>query len=121
VLLAPAFGAGLIAGPSFGHFYAGNDAQAWRGIGIRTGFVVGSVGPALLAGGYAGLGWFNITAPIAVAGILVSAVWDITTADEAAEAYNRQAFREPLRRSTGPSVVDASPRHGVELTLSIDL
>jgi hypothetical protein len=37
VLFAPVFGVGLIAGPSIGHFYAENTAQAWRGIATRGG------------------------------------------------------------------------------------
>lgn len=40
VLLTPAYGAGSIVGPSFGHFYTRNYTQALIGIGIRTGGAV---------------------------------------------------------------------------------
>ncbi len=89
VLGAPLFGAGLLLGPAAGHFYADNNRRAWVGIGIRTG---GALLPILATAGrsgYAGLGVFLVTAPIGGAVILVSAIYDIVTADNAARQYNR--------------------------------
>jgi hypothetical protein len=89
VLGAPLFGAGLLLGPAAGHFYADNNRRAWVGIGIRTG---GALLPILATAGrsgYAGLGAFLVTAPIGGAVILVSAIYDIVVADNAARQHNR--------------------------------
>lgn len=98
VLLAPAFGAGIIVGPAAGHFYAGNSGRAWKGIGVRVGT---AAAPLLLAGattlggndgaaeGFQGLGVFLLSGAVAVGVIAYSAIRDIATADDSARKYNR--------------------------------
>ena len=98
VLLAPAFGAGIIVGPAAGHFYAGNSERAWKGIGTRAG---AAAAPILLAEaatlggndgaaeGFQGLGVFLLSGAVAVGVIGYSAIRDIATADDSAREYNR--------------------------------
>jgi len=98
VLLAPAFGVGIIAGPAAGHFYAGNSERAWKGIGLRAGTAAAPVllaWAATLGGndgaaeGYQGLGVFLLSGAVAVGVIGYSTIRDIATADNSAHEYNR--------------------------------
>lgn len=114
VLLAPVFGVGLIVGPSFGHFYADNTGQAWTGIGLRSGGVLFPiVATAITTGGdadgYEGLETFALTGLVGLIGILTSAVYDIVTADNAAQEYNRD---RRLSARLGPTVVTLNVDRG---------
>lgn len=85
-LLLPAGGVGLVVGPAFGHFYAGDAQQAWTGIAIRSGgaFAVGVGG--VLALGAPRVGWGLLTiGALVVSG---SALFDIVTAWHSAQDYN---------------------------------
>jgi hypothetical protein len=109
ILLTPALGLGLIAGPALGHFYAGNSGQAWTGIAIRGGsavvtgigwgLVYGSVAPVYADGGRRGEpeepvfgDWAgDVGVGLFVVGIVAgvtSLVYDIATAPKAAGRYN---------------------------------
>ncbi len=85
--------AALPLGPALGHFYAGNDHQAWVGIGIRTGAIAGAM---LLIMGAALDGSKSTPATIdrylygATAVILGSAIYDIATAPAAARRANER-------------------------------
>ncbi|WP_263784415.1 hypothetical protein [Salinibacter grassmerensis] len=89
VLGAPIFGAGLLLGPAAGHFYAENNRRAWVGIGVRTGGALLPVLATVGRSGYEGLGIFLVAAPIGGAVVLISAIYDIVIADNAARRYNR--------------------------------
>ncbi|WP_208424670.1 hypothetical protein [Salinibacter ruber] len=83
-----------IFGPAAGHFYADNHRQAWVGIGTRTGgallpFLGLEVAGRLESGG---LGILLLTALAGGATVLISAVHDITTADD---AVREQAWARP--------------------------
>lgn len=93
LLLTPAFGAGLIVGPAFGHFYADNNVQAWRGIGTRAGaLTMPLLGFAMATGEEdmdEGITVLSVMTGIGLAGILASGIYDIATADNAARRYNQ--------------------------------
>lgn len=79
-----------IFGPAAGHFYANNYRQAWIGIGTRTGgvllpFLGLEVAGRLESGG---LGVLLTTALAGGATVLISAIRDITTADDAVRERN---------------------------------
>lgn len=94
-------GSGLTFGPALGHFYAGNGARAWTGIGLRA---VGSlVSPVLfVASIFNGVG----LAIAAVAGTLItvgSAAYDIGKASNSARQYNgRSGAQAQLAPIVGP-------------------
>jgi|APHM01.1.fsa_nt_gi hypothetical protein len=95
-----------IFGPAAGHFYAGNHRQAWIGIGTRTG---GALLPflGLEAAGRLESGGLGVLLATALAGgatVLISAIHDIVTADDAVRERN-QARR--LRRATPAEAVPA--------------
>ena len=120
VAFPPLLVAGIIAGPSTGHFYAENGGQAWKGIGIRTGGLLVAGGSAV---GIAAPGFLAAAAPggqetsepspvlvavlIAGAGLVVgSGIYDIGTAPSAARDYNER-LRADVR--VAPTV---NPRRG---------
>lgn len=123
LLLAPVFGAGLIVGPAFGHFYADNSGQAWNGIAIRGGAAATPVvlGALATAGSdepgaaYAGMGVFLVSGALAVLVIAGSAIYDVVTADDAARAYNRS---QNVRTRVTPTV--GGPQ-GEQVGLSVTL
>jgi hypothetical protein len=125
VLLAPLFGAGLVAGPAAGHFYAGNDEQAWSGIGVRGGaLLTAGIGWGLVLGstqptGFMGDpgGGYNPSPPlgdgarkagialisVGVAALLGSGAYDIATAWGAAKEYNRsRKVKAQVTPAVGP-------------------
>lgn len=114
ILLAPAFGAGLVVGPALGHFYADNSSQAWTGIGLRTGgALVGFLGANLAFGasweGNQALA--TVGEGLVVVGlgtVAISGLYDIVTADNSAREYNRehevQANLVPTAEPTGGQV-----------------
>lgn len=86
VLLTPVGGLGLVVGPSFGHFYAGNSQGAWTGIAIRSGgFGTIGVGSLLALGGKS-IGWTLMALSTLVIG--GSAIYDVVTAWHSTKDYN---------------------------------
>jgi hypothetical protein len=80
-----------VFGPAAGHFYAENHGQAWVGIGTRVG---GTLLPflGLATAGRSGSGGLRIFFTTVLTGgavVLLSALHDITTADDAVHEYNR--------------------------------
>lgn len=78
-------------GPSVGHFYANDDAQAWRGIALRVGGfglagVFGFVGVAQMQGGGEPRGL--TAAKVTLNLISIHALYDIVTAWDSAKDYN---------------------------------
>lgn len=120
VALTPAFGAGLIVGPSFGHFYAGNTGHAWAGIGLRAGGgLISMIGASASFGAmWEGReGAADTYATLAVAGlgtVVGSAVYDIATADNAVHQYNRA---HGLKTRVTPAVGPHSRQIGLALTI----
>lgn len=115
LLLTPVFGSGLIAGPSFGHFYANNTRQAVTGIGLRTaGATAFLVGLEDAVGADASEGAEALTV-MGLVTVVCSAVYDIGTADDAVRAYNDR-HRRQVR------VVPAAGRNGkVRLAVRVQL
>lgn len=113
VLLAPAFGAGLLIGPSFGHFYAGNGKQAMSGILIRGGgAAVGLRGWGMLLENPESA--FTLMT-IGLAIIVGSAIYDIATAGEAARQYNEV---HGLTAQVTPTVGPRGEQVGLSLQVS---
>lgn len=95
ILLTPAFGAGLIIGPAFGHLYARDYRQALLGIGSRLGGLLPPAAVWVAAAKddqTAGPAYGPLLGLSAIAGgviILQSAIQDIRTANNSAREYNR--------------------------------
>ncbi len=113
--------AAIPAGPALGHFYAGNERQAWTGIAIR-GTAMGVAVAALLGdalGGYDGGrdrgGSGDSVALGCVIVILGSAAYDVATAGASARAYNR---RHGLRTAALPVV---GPKGQVGMLVAVRL
>jgi hypothetical protein len=125
VLLAPLFGAGLVAGPAAGHFYAGNSGQAWAGIGIRSGaFLTAGLGMGLIWGSTQPTGFksdpdgeYDPTPPFGdrartagvvlfgagIAALLGSATYDVATVRGATKEQNRsRAVQAQVAPAVGP-------------------
>lgn len=111
-----------IFGPAAGHFYADNHRQAWVGIGTRTGgallpFLGLETADRLESGG---LGVLLTTALAGGATILISAIHDITTADDAVR-------KQTWARRPGVSDVRVAPTAGgpggeqIGLTVKVEL
>lgn len=111
VLLTPAHGAGLVVGPSFGHFYTRNYTQALVGIGIRIGGAVLVIRGftesfSLFSNGNSAEGEMQIT----VGAILLvgSAIFDIVTSWHAAQHYNESlASNVSIAPTAGPRLDQA--------------
>ncbi len=105
--------AGLLVGPSLGHFYAERWGRGLAGIGIRA------VGAAGVVGGIA-MEWNNPEGDnsdgIIAAGcglILGSIIWDVASAPHAARDWNRDAANH--RVSVRPAVVGQARAPGLRL------
>ena len=115
----PLWIAGTLVGPSVGHFYAENISQVLTGMGLRLGGgALGVLGGAAVldaalrgnSGGGGGAALF-LSGGLA---ILISAGYDIFTADDAARDYNDA---HGLNVEVAPTV---SPRgEQVELALRV--
>ena len=115
----PLLAAGILVGPSVGHFYAENTSQALTGIGIRLGGGALSVlgfGVALNAslegnsgGGGAALFYAGVLTSLASAG------YDIFTADDAARDYNEA---HGLSVQAAPTVGPRGEQVGLALQVS---
>jgi hypothetical protein len=113
VLLAPAFGAGLLIGPSFGHFYAGNGKQATYGILIRGGgAAVGLTGWGMILESSESA--FTLMT-IGLAIIVGSAIYDIATVGQAARQYNET---HGLTAQVTPTVGPRGEQVGLSLHVS---
>jgi len=110
---------GAFVGPSLGHFYADNTGQALAGIGIRLGGGALSVlgfGVALnarLEGNSGGGGTALFYAGVLTS--LVSAGYDIFTADDAARDYNEA---HGLSVQAAPTVGPRGDQVGLALQVS---
>ena len=110
---------GAFIGPSLGHFYAENTSQALTGIGIRLGggalgvLGYGAVLSAILEENSGGGG----VALLLVGGLtgLVSAGYDIFTADDAARDYNEA---HGLSVQAAPTVGPRGEQVGLALRVS---
>jgi len=110
---------GAFIGPSLGHFYAENTSQALTGIGIRLGggalgvLGYGAVLSAILEENSGGGG----VALLLVGGLtgLVSAGYDIFTADDAARDYNEA---HGLNAQVAPTVGPRGEQAGLALRVS---
>lgn len=120
--LIPIFGTGLIVGPAFGHFYAGDPEQAWRGIKIRAGAVVV---PAVVWGASAA-GLFSLdrhedlflgTLAAGATILLWSAIYDIFTAADSAREMNMA--RAPGPRLQVTPTVSGSRNRQVGLSMRV--
>jgi hypothetical protein len=102
---APLWAAGIFIGPSVGHFYAENTSQALTGIGLRVGgsaLLVLGAGAAVNSGGSSGGSGSGV---LLVGGLLglVSAGYDIFTADDAARDYNEaHGLKSRVAPAVGP-------------------
>jgi hypothetical protein len=87
--------AGVIVGPSVGHFYAGNYMRGFASIGLRAG--IAGLGFLVVVGVISSYGIDDIGAAIIGAaliggagiGILASGIYDIWTCPDAVRKYNR--------------------------------
>jgi hypothetical protein len=105
----PLLAAGILVGPSAGHFYAENTTQALTGIGLRLGGV--AIGFRGLLENPLGEGGEGL---ILVGGltILTSGVYDIFTAGGAARDYNET---HGLKAHVGPAVGPQGEQVGLSL------
>lgn len=123
-------GAGLITGPSIGHFYAGDEWQALKGIGLRSAGIAASTGGYYLflscafRGAFVGsdcsVGTGILGAVSFFGGIgltLGNAIHDMSTADKSARAYNRKHNPE-ISLSITPYYDPASRTRGLTLKIS---
>jgi hypothetical protein len=116
----PLWIAGILVGPSVGHFYAENISQALTGMGLRLGGgALGVLGgaavlDAALGGDSSGEGG----AALILAGgltILISGGYDIFTADDAAREYNAA---HGLNAQVAPTVGPCGEQAGLALRVS---
>ena len=105
--------AGYLAGPSIGHFYAGETRRAWIGVGVR-GLIGIGFGAALVTLLDEGSG--NDQNAVGVAFLAAGAgamVADIVTAPRSARIHNEKV----RRMSIGPASVGGAPGIRVDLGL----
>lgn len=113
-ILLPA--AGLLFGPSLGHFYAGRSGHAFAGIGLRVAGIAG------LAAGTA-MDWNHPSGPGAAIGLvggglfLGSIICDIASAPRAAREWNRDAATR--RISVRPTVVGEARAPGLRVDVRL--
>ena len=113
---AAVFCAGLIAGPSLGHFYAGRPKRALIGVGIRTVCVLGmaiAVGNSL-----ADFSGDNSTSNDVLAGASLllcagSAIYDIADAPQSARKHNVKTQEGSI--GVTPSLIGCAPGLRVDL------
>lgn len=93
--------AAIPAGPSLGHFYAGNERQAFVGIAIR-GTAMGTLVLGALGAAYNEKSAENVVYG-SVAVILASSLYDVATAGESARDHNRrQGYTARALPTIGP-------------------
>lgn len=116
VVLTPAFGVGLLVGPSLGHFYAGDSQQAWIGIGLRTVgggvFLEGVASEIAAAEKSSGPNAATVVGALIVGG---SAIYDIVTASGSAREYNEA---HGLNAQVTPTVGPRGEQVGLALRVS---
>ena len=102
-----------LAGPSIGHFYAGQSGRAWIGIGVRglIGIATAAAFVSLIDEGSAN-NQEALSVGLLTAGVAAMVV-DIVTAPGSARAHNEKV----RRMSIGPASVGGAPGIKVELGL----
>ena len=102
-----------LAGPSIGHFYAGESGRAWIGIGVRG--LIG-IGTAAAFASLIAEGSSNDSEALSIglltAGVAAMVV-DIVTAPGSARAHNEKV----RRMSLGPALVGGAP--GIQFELGL--
>jgi hypothetical protein len=114
---------GPIVGPAFGHFYAGDNTQAWRGIALRGGGAVLSLGFGIAHLGSMQTGGGSdaaedgtlLGAKVALWGVFAHAVYDTITAWHSAKEYNES---HDVRAQVAPTVGPRGEQVGVTLRVS---
>lgn len=107
-LLTPIFG------PAMGHFYADDNAQAWRGIALRSGgfLLAGVFGFAFLAQQESGE---PTLAKLTINAVAIHAVYDIITAWDSATDYNEA---HGLSAQVTPTIGPRGEQVGLALRVS---
>jgi hypothetical protein len=105
---------GLVIGPAFGHFYAGDSGQAWTGIAIRAGAAGAAGMGGILALGAPRLGWGLLTVGALV--VIGSALFDIVTAWHSAKDFNEA---HDLSARVTPRVGPQGEQIGLTLHVSL--
>lgn len=112
IVLTPLFG------PAVGHFYAEDDAQAWRGIGLRVGgfgvdcgFGIVGLGQASVGAHTSGLTAADVTLTV----VAIQALYDVVTARHSAKEYSESL---DLSARVTPAVGPQGEQAGLALQVS---
>ena len=81
---------GLIAGPGLGHAYAGNKRQFWIGSGLRLAAVGGAFTSFAVSWNQTDTRTAETVFIGCAAVYLISAIYDVSTADRSARKYNQK-------------------------------